>query len=83
MNRILVLLACFSFLVGLSGSVIALEVLECPTGMVSYWTVDNWTASDLVGNKDGTIYGATQVAGKVNDALSFDGANGLYQSWRR
>lgn len=48
-------------------------------GLVSYWpldasSVDGATVKDVVGSNDGTISGDPQiVAGKVGDALNFDG----------
>ena len=49
---------------------------NCPSGMVSYWKFDEGsgtTAVDSIGGKDGIIYGATRVSGKIGNALSFDG----------
>jgi len=49
-----------------------------PKGLVSYWTMDNVSGNTLIdetGNNNGTIYGATQVDGKINKALSFDGVD--------
>lgn len=49
-------------------------------GLVSYWTFDgkditNNSVKDVWGNNDGTIVGDPKVvAGKVGDALEFDGA---------
>ena len=48
---------------------------EIPQGIVSYWTFDDGTATDVKGNNDGIIYGATLAAGRVGQALSFDGGN--------
>jgi len=48
-------------------------------GLVGFWTFDKTTIAgknvkDLLGNNDGTINGAPQiVAGKIGDALSFNG----------
>lgn len=45
-----------------------------PAGMVSYWTFDDGTATDVLGNNHGVIVGApVAVAGKVGGALRFDG----------
>ena len=49
-------------------------------GLVSYWTFD-WqdikgnTVKDVWGKNDGKIVGARKIAGRVNGALEFDGAN--------
>ena len=46
-------------------------------GLVGYWTFDNagTTADDSSGNNNnGTVTGATQIAGKVGLAYQFDGA---------
>jgi len=45
-------------------------------GLIAHYTMDSISGSTLtddVGNYDGTIYGATQVPGKIGNALSFDG----------
>lgn len=51
----------------------------CPAAeLEAHWTLDETsgtTADDSVGNNDGTVSGATWVAGKVDNALSFDGTN--------
>ncbi|MDD5144693.1 MAG: LamG domain-containing protein [Candidatus Pacebacteria bacterium] len=48
-------------------------------GPVGWWKFDSFTASttpDSSGNgNNGTVYGATSTAGKINTALSFDGAD--------
>lgn len=48
-----------------------------PSGLIGYWKFDEGTgiiASDSSGNnKNGTIYGATWIDGKINYALRFDG----------
>jgi hypothetical protein len=45
-------------------------------GLVGYWSFDDGTATDQSGNgNDGTIYGATLVAGISEQALDFDGSN--------
>lgn len=46
-------------------------------GLVGYWTMDNVSGSDLIADKgnNGIIYGATQVNGKLDKALSFDGVD--------
>jgi len=53
------------------------ESLELIKGMVSYWKFDEGggtTAYDLVGDNDGTIYGARWTIGQLGGALSFGGA---------
>lgn len=46
-----------------------------PSGLVSWWTADN-TAADLRGLNNGTLSnGTTYAAGKVAQALSFDGVD--------
>ncbi|MBR9706270.1 LamG domain-containing protein [Candidatus Pacearchaeota archaeon] len=47
----------------------------CPSGLVSYWSFDDGTANDQIGNNDGTIYGPNSAAGKVSNALNFDGVD--------
>ena len=49
-------------------------------GLVSYWTFDKAdvegnSAKDIQGNSDGSIKGANMVAGKIGEALDFDGAD--------
>lgn len=59
-------------------NVTAPDVETYPEGMISYWKFDEGsgtTATDSVGDNDGTIYGATYTTGQVNDALYFDGDN--------
>jgi len=52
-------------------------------GLVAYWSLDANTISgtdvkDVIGGNNGTITGnLTQVAGKVNGALEFDGASSV------
>src|SRR4051794_24104609 len=46
-----------------------------PAGLVSWWTADN-TAADLKGLNNATLFnGTTYAAGKVGQALSFDGVD--------
>ena len=51
---------------------------DCPTGIVSYWKLDEGsgtTATDVFNGNHGTIYGdSTWVDGIVGKALSFDGS---------
>lgn len=50
-------------------------------GLVGYWSFDgkdfaNTTALDRIGGKNGIVYGGAKVvAGKIGQALSFDGSN--------
>lgn len=47
-------------------------------GLMAYWTFDEGmgsTAYDSAGNNDGTLNGATWTAGRIENALDFDGAN--------
>jgi len=52
---------------------------DCPSGMISYWKLDDGSgtiASDFYGPNDGTLVNdPVWATGKVNGALSFDGAN--------
>jgi hypothetical protein len=52
---------------------------DYPLGLIGYWKFDEGTgsiAADSSGyGNNGTIFGATWVAGKVNDALQFDGVD--------
>src|SRR3989338_5105623 len=46
------------------------------TGLVSHWKMDETsgtTATDSVGTNTGTVSGATFTAGKIGNALSFNG----------
>jgi hypothetical protein len=45
----------------------------CPQGMISYWTFDDDTASDLLGRNHGTIVGEgiLRTQGLVGDSFSF------------
>lgn len=48
------------------------------TGILSYWKFDEGsglTASDEIGTNDGTLHNTTWVAGKVGNALNFNGTN--------
>lgn len=50
-------------------------------GLVAHYTMDNISGSTLVdemGNFDGTIYNASQVAGAVGQALQFQGSTSSY-----
>ena len=44
---------------------------EAASGTTHYWNLDG-TATDSVGGSDGTLNGATTVAGEYGNALSFD-----------
>lgn len=73
-------------------ALVAIMVLVCCTnvakagivtdGLVSFWTLDasdiqDQTAKDIWGDNDGTITGnAKGAAGKIDEALEFDGTNG-------
>lgn len=48
------------------------------SSVVGYWSMDNisgTTLYDEMGANNGTIYGATQVGGKIGNALNFDGVD--------
>jgi len=48
------------------------------SSVVGYWSMDNISGTTLIdetGVNNGTIYGATQVDGKLGKALSFDGVD--------
>ncbi|MFH1726043.1 MAG: LamG domain-containing protein [Elusimicrobiota bacterium] len=50
----------------------------CPDGMLHYWTFDEGTiegntVEDVAGGNDGAITGAISTAGRVGEALRFDG----------
>ena len=53
-----------------TGAVIG-DISACPSGMVSYWGLDNNTHDDF-GSNNGVINGVTFVSGKVCVAGSFD-----------
>lgn len=59
-------------------ALLATERPATPTlGLVSHWSMDDIQGSTLIdemGANNGTITGATQVAGQVGQGLSFDGA---------
>ena len=47
-------------------------------GLVGYWSFDDWAnpgCDDSGNGHDGTVHGATWMAGKFGGALSFDGAD--------
>lgn len=43
-------------------------------GLVSYWSFDS-DATDSVGSNNGTVNGATNTTGKINNGYDFDGTN--------
>ena len=48
-------------------------------GVVSYWSFDDGTGEDLLGDNDGELMGNPKsVAGKVGKALEFDGTNSVH-----
>ncbi|MEM4263365.1 MAG: LamG domain-containing protein [Candidatus Woesearchaeota archaeon] len=47
----------------------------CPPNIISYWTFDDGTAKDTKGSFNGNNIGAVAATGRVNGALSFDGAD--------
>jgi hypothetical protein len=52
---------------------------DCPVGLIGYWKFDEPSgsvAADSSGfGNNGTVYGASFVSGRTNNALSFDGVN--------
>jgi cysteine-rich repeat protein len=50
---------------------------QCPAGMISYWSFDSSAnpIKDIYNSNNGTNSGAVSVAGKVGNALSFNGVN--------
>jgi hypothetical protein len=48
--------------------------VQPPSGMVSWWKGEN-NANDSADNNHGTVHGATFAAGKVGQAISFDGVD--------
>jgi len=59
------------------GGIRVVECVEPPSDLVSWWPLDEEigdTSEDIIGDNDGTWNGdPTNIAGIVNDALSFDG----------
>ncbi|MFW6186237.1 MAG: LamG-like jellyroll fold domain-containing protein, partial [Halobacteriota archaeon] len=43
--------------------------------LTSYWTFDDCSGNDSVGNNDGTLYGTECVNGRIGSALSFNGSS--------
>lgn len=79
---------CAVLIAGLSilwqgGKVSEAAVLEAHPGLVGWWRFDEGTgtvAGDSSGNgNNGTVYGATWVAGKYGNASSFNGINDYVQ----
>ena len=75
----IVLLFTFIFSVEIPTSIVgkAHEAAVCavpPPGIIAWWTGDT-AAGDSVGTNDGTLSGATNAAGKLGNAFSFDGIN--------
>lgn len=71
-SSLIIMVLAFGFM----GSAIAQEMVTA--GLVSFWTFDRddivgGTAKDMWGNNHGEINGAEIVAGKIDEALSFDG----------
>jgi hypothetical protein len=78
----------FTFILALAVFTTSLCLTETPEaqqavvdGLVSFWTcddvdIDGDTVKDIVGGNDGTMQGKPKkVAGKINQALEFDGAS--------
>jgi hypothetical protein len=64
----------FVVLLGMMSTVTA----EPPSGPIAYWSFDNPADpghDDSVNGNNGTVYGATSVAGRIGNALSFDGVD--------
>ncbi len=62
----------------IAGITILVSSQQSQAGLVSYWNFDEAsgsTAFDSADSHDGTISGASRVAGKIGGGLSFDGAN--------
>ena len=62
----------------IAGITILVSSQHSQAGLVSYWNFDEAsgiTAFDSADSHDGTISGASRVAGKIGGGLSFDGAN--------
>ena len=76
-NKILLTVLAAMVIAILSANLDAQEMVI--DGLIGFWTFDKTTIAgktvkDLLGNHDGTINGAPEiVAGKIGDALSFDG----------
>ena len=55
-------------------SICLVEAEFVKDGLVSHWNFDRGEAKDITGEHDGSLIGnVSTVAGKVGDALSFDG----------
>lgn len=71
MRKINCLMTAFVFLFV---SICLVEAEFVKDGLVSHWNFDRGEAKDITGEHDGSLIGSVStVAGKVGDALSFDG----------
>ena len=74
-SRIMVVILALTFVVAYMA-----EAQVITDGLIAYWTFDDAdivgdVAVDVIGGYDGTIMGAPEIiAGKVNEALSFNGS---------
>lgn len=60
----------------LAGGVLcaAADCVNAPAGLVAWWRCEG-NGSDMTGANNGTLVGATAVAGQVGEALNFNGAD--------
>jgi hypothetical protein len=64
----------FFVMVGLAAFAFVAEAQVVQDGLVSYWSFEGGDVTDRVGDNNGTIVGDPEVvAGKIGDALKFDG----------
>jgi hypothetical protein len=64
----------FFVMVGLAAFAFVAEAQVVQDGLVSYWSFEGGDVADRVGDNNGTIVGDPEVvAGKIGDALKFDG----------
>lgn len=70
--RCLIIAFCFLCL----SALIIMPVMGYPSTLVAYWSCDETSGNvlpDLTGGNNGTISGAALAAGKISNALSFNG----------
>jgi len=63
---------------GFNLNYVDIQPADSPPGLVAHWTMDDISGSSLIdisGNNDGIIHGAQTTAGRIGDALSFDGVD--------
>jgi hypothetical protein len=75
--RITFIVAIIAFILIIPKAIMAQDLEK---GLVGYWTFDEAdtdgdTAKNYIGDNDGTIDGAKAVAGKIGEALEFDGVS--------